>query len=60
MNIAEVLQKYPETAPVFLEHGLHCVGCPLAQNDTIESAAEMHQIDADKLVKDLNKFLSDK
>ncbi len=55
MTIGEVIKKYPKTVFVFMEYGLHCVGCPLAQNDTVESAAKLHRLDLEKLLKDLNK-----
>ena len=56
ITIAEVIKKYPKTVFVFMDYGLHCVGCPMAQNDTIEGAAKLHQIDLEKLLKDLNKI----
>lgn len=55
MTIGEVLKKYPKTAFVFIDYGLHCVGCPMAMPETIEEAAKLHQIDLKKFLKDLNK-----
>jgi len=55
MTIQEVVKKYPKTVFVFIDYGLHCVGCPAAQNETIEEAAKLHQMDLEKLLKDLNK-----
>ena len=55
MTIGEVIKKYPKTSFVFMEYGLHCVGCPLAQADTVGGAAQIHQLDLDKLLKDLNR-----
>lgn len=55
MTIGEIIKKYPKTTFVFIDYGLHCVGCPLAQNDTIEGAAKLHRLDLDKLLKDLNQ-----
>ena len=55
MTIGEVLKKYPKTVFVFIDYGLHCVNCPLAQNDPIEGAAKIHNLDLKKLLKDLNK-----
>jgi len=55
MKISEVIKKYPETAFVFLEYGLGCVGCPMAAPETIEEAANLHQVDLDKFLEDLNK-----
>jgi len=57
MTIRETIQKYPKTAFVFIDYGLHCVGCPLAQNETIEEAAKLHRIDLRRFLKDLNKAI---
>lgn len=54
MIISDVVRDYPELATVFLEHGLHCVGCAIAQFDTIEAGALSHGIHPDYLLKDLN------
>jgi len=54
MPIGEVVQKYPETIPVFLEHGLMCFGCAVARFENIEQGAMAHGIEVDPLVADLN------
>ncbi len=54
MTIQEVVEKNPETIRVFMEHGLHCVGCAVARFENIEQGALAHGIDVDALVKDLN------
>ncbi|PJE68957.1 disulfide oxidoreductase [Candidatus Shapirobacteria bacterium CG10_big_fil_rev_8_21_14_0_10_38_14] len=56
MGIDEVIKKYPKTVFVFMDYGFHCVGCPMAQGETIEAAVKLHQIDLEKLLKDLNKI----
>lgn len=57
MTFAEVIQKYPQTAKVFLEAGMHCVGCVMAQQETIEQGAQVHGLDVDELVEKLNKVV---
>ena len=39
MTIGEILRKSPEVAPVLLEAGMHCLGCPSAQGESLEEAA---------------------
>jgi hybrid cluster-associated redox disulfide protein len=56
MSIGEVIQKYPKTTFVFLEYGLHCVGCPMAAPETIEEAVKLHGINLKKFLEDLNKI----
>lgn len=47
------------TAPILLSIGMHCLGCPSSQMETIEEAAAVHGIDADELVKMLNDKLAE-
>ncbi|MHB0859262.1 MAG: DUF1858 domain-containing protein [Anaerolineae bacterium] len=54
MPIAEIVQKYPETVKVFLQHGLMCIGCAAARFENLEQGARAHGIDIDALEKDLN------
>ena len=55
MTIGEVIKKYPRTVFVFVDYGLHCVGCPMVEPETIKEAAKLHRIDLKKFLKDLNK-----
>ncbi len=59
MTIQEVVQNHPEAVRVFLEHGLHCIGCSVARFENIEQGALAHGIDLDKLLRDLNDVPSD-
>ena len=54
MPIGEVVAKYPSTIHVFFRHGLGCVGCAVAQFENIRQGAQVHGIDVDLLMKDLN------
>ena len=54
MTIGELLKVAPEKAEVLLEAGMHCLGCPASQAETIEEACMVHGIDADELVEKLN------
>lgn len=60
MTFTEVLQKHPETAMVFMEQGMHCLGCAAAHFETIGQGAEAHGIDVKKLIEELNKTISKK
>ncbi len=50
MTIGEILRTNPAVAPVLLEAGMHCLGCPSAQAETLEEAAMVHGIDIDALM----------
>ena len=54
MKIGELLEQYPDKADLLLEAGMHCLGCPASQMETIEEACEVHGIDVDELVETLN------
>ena len=57
--IGELLNINVEAvAPVLLGIGMHCLGCPSSQMETIEQAAVVHGVDADELVKALNERLA--
>jgi hybrid cluster-associated redox disulfide protein len=55
--IGELLQINADIAPLLLGIGMHCLGCPSAQMETIAEAAMVHGIDPDDLVDDINNFL---
>ena len=56
--IGELLTIDAEVAPILLNIGMHCLGCPSSQMETIEQAAMVHVIDADDLVEEINTFLA--
>ncbi len=60
MIIADVLKMDKGTIPIFLNNGMHCLGCPSSSGESIEDACSIHGIDANKLVSELNEFLDKK
>lgn len=57
-TIGQVIQKDPSLAAVFAGFGMFCVGCPSAQAETLEEASQVHGIDVDALVTELNNHLN--
>lgn len=53
-TIGEILRIKPEAASVLMEIGMHCLGCPSAQGETIEEAAMVHGIDVNVLLEKMN------
>lgn len=53
-KIGEILENNPEKAEILLEAGMHCLGCPASQGETLEEACEVHGIDVEELVAKLN------
>ena len=54
-TIWEILEKAPEKAELLLEVGMHCLGCPASQMETLEEACAVHGIDVNEVVEKLNK-----
>ena len=57
--ISEILANAPEAMPVFQNIGMHCLGCPASQGESIGEAAEVHGLDPDDLVDKINEFLAE-
>ena len=57
MLIGEILQADATVAPILMASGMHCIGCPSSQMETLEEAAAVHDIEIDLLLARLNAFL---
>lgn len=60
MLIGEILDADRGTAQFFLNMGMHCLGCPSARGESLEMACEVHGVDVDELVADINAYLAEK
>lgn len=54
ITIGELLENAPEKADILLEAGMHCLGCPASQAETLEEACLVHGIDVYDLIEKLN------
>lgn len=54
-KIGEILEVAPEKAEILLQAGMHCLGCPASQEETLEEACAVHGIDVEALVEELKK-----
>lgn len=52
--IGEALRMKPEIAPVLMGMGMHCLGCPASQGESLEEAALVHGMDVDELMKEIS------
>ena len=52
--IGDILDIAPDTAPIFLSIGMHCLGCPSSRGETVEHACMVHGVDVDALLEQLN------
>lgn len=53
--IGDILDIAPQTAPIFMSIGMHCLGCPASRGETVEEACYVHGIDVEKLVELVNE-----
>lgn len=60
MLIGELLQKSDLIAPILMRAGMHCLGCPSSQGESLEEACMVHGIDCDTLVSQINEVLAAK
>ena len=58
--VGDILDIAPETAPAFLNIGMHCLGCPASRNETVEQACAVHGVDADELLKQIQALAVNK
>lgn len=54
MTIGQILVSNPNVAPILLEAGMHCLGCPSAQGESLEEAAMVHGMDIDALMEKIS------
>ena len=57
MLIGQLITLDPNIAPILMRAGMHCLGCPSSQMESLEEAAMVHGMDADVLVQQINDFL---
>ena len=55
MTIGEIIRIDQGVIPILMEAGMHCIGCPSAQGETLEEAAMVHGMDIDALMKANNE-----
>lgn len=60
MLIGQILQEDATVAPILMASGMHCIGCPASQGESLEEAAMVHGLDADELVAQINEYLAKK
>lgn len=57
--IGEIVSQYPETAEVLFGIGMHCLGCPASQAESLEDACAVHGVDPKFVVKAINDKIAE-
>ena len=56
--IGDILRIAPQAAPIFMGIGMHCLGCPASQAETVAEACAVHGVDVDKLLAEVKRLIS--
>jgi hybrid cluster-associated redox disulfide protein len=60
MTIGQAIAKHPEIIPILMKSGMHCLGCSMAMQETLEDGLSAHGLDVDKVIEELNKVVRKK
>ena len=60
IKFSELIEKYPESIEVLFENGMHCIGCAMSAQETLEQGCLSHGLNPDEIVKEINKKLEGK
>lgn len=55
--VGDILDIAPQSAPMFLAIGMHCLGCPSARGETLEAACMVHGVDVEEFLPELNAYI---
>lgn len=55
-TIAEILNEKPEAAEVLMGIGMHCLGCPASQAESLEEACAVHGVNVDEVIEEIDKL----
>ena len=57
MIIGEIIQLDRGIIPILMNAGMHCLGCPSSQMESLQDACMVHGMDADVLINQINEYL---
>ena len=58
MVIGQILQIHEGVVPILMQSGMHCLGCPSSQMESLEDACAVHGMDVDVLLEQINSYLA--
>lgn len=57
--VGEIVNSYPEAVEVLLGSGMHCLGCPASQAESLEDSCAVHGLKAVKVVEAVNQKIAE-
>ncbi len=58
MVIGDIIAADRNVIPFLMKAGMHCIGCPASQAETLEEAGFVHGMEVDELVNEINAYLA--
>ena len=58
--VGQIVREYPEAAPVLMSIGMHCLGCPASQMESLADAAMVHGYKPEDVVNAVNEAIAKK
>ena len=59
-TMGDMIENDRGIAVILMEAGMHCVGCPASIGESLEEACQVHSLDSDKVLKDIQDYLASK
>lgn len=57
--VGEIVNLYPEAAEILFSMGMHCLGCPASQAESLEDACAVHGIDPQPVIEKINARIAE-
>ena len=60
MLLGDILQneKADKIAEILFANGMHCLGCPSAQMESLEEACQVHGLNCDEILSRINEAIA--
>lgn len=60
MIIGDIIRVDQGIIPILMESGMHCVGCPSSQGESLAEACMVHGMEVGPLTESINAYLASK
>ena len=56
--VGELVRNYPESIEILMSIGMHCLGCPASQAESLEEACAVHVFDPAGIIDAINEKIA--
>ena len=56
--VGEIVRNYTEAVEVLMMIGMHCLGCPSSQMESMEEACMVHGIPSEEVIAEINRRIA--